>query len=623
LAIGDTQEIVGAKIIAPGVDPASSVKALRYYDKFAQGAYDNNFEVMRSPDVILNISRLEEEIILNWYEMADEVESYNKLGYQFQGYIIYQGESLNGPWKQIAIFDLDDGIQGVLDEQLDPETNLIISAPAVVGKDNGLQRYISIKTDNIFNPGQRLSNYRDYYFAVTSYSVNLDAVPRVVESTIVGQRAAPSATDYGLEITKEYGDTITINHDQGIADGTFFANIVDPTSIPDGTYRIKIENDRSMSFDKNGSFYTSFPEFDQNNNSNYTLNANAPVVDGVQFHLVSFFDPPTTYYDASYKVNTDTSDGDLHLWWVPMYNEHANTKFLSRDLEFRFTGLTASGDDDNDAPIVEGGQWTTQWEATARFEPDVSGYDHVQMRAPFELWDVENDRQVNFAVFNRNRDGGATYGDSVGDPNSPGMEPRWRITGLDFIIPIMTEYNPGMAETTIHSPTDSNATWAIFFSPYGSSVWSNGDMYTILSTNPLQPGSDEFVLTTQQGMSTGPEELKKEQLKKINVVPNPYWAHNPGERDGVNHFIRLTNLPGSGVKIRIFTLGGDLVKVIDDSERNIDGTLGLQYANWDLRNKAGIPVASGIYIIHFEVEGVGSVIRKSAIIMAEERLKPF
>jgi hypothetical protein len=66
-----------------------------------------------------------------------------------------------------------------------------------------------------------------------------------------------------------------------------------------------------------------------------------------------------------------------------------------------------------------------------------------------------------------------------------------------------------------------------------------------------------------------------------------------------------------------------LVKVIDDTERGKDGTLGLNYANWDLRNRAGIPVASGIYLIHFEVEGVGNVIRKAAIIMAEERLKPF
>ena len=619
LAVGDTQVIVGAKIVAPGVDPPSSVRALRYYDQFAQTAFENNFNVMRSPDVSVDIARLDQEIILTWEENADSIESFNNLGYQFQGYIVYQGESINGPWKQIAIFDLNDGIQGILDEQLDPETNLIVTTPVVVGADKGLQRYISIKTDEIFNPGQRLSNYRDYYFAVTSYSINPDGRPRVVESTITGHRVAPTAVDYGFMIKEEYGDTMGIEHTQGVADGTFFTRIVDPTLVPDASYRIKIEEDHSISIDKNGSFYKSFAEYDQHGVSNYTASANAPIVDGAQIHLLASFDPPTTYTDAFYTVNADTSDGNLHLYWVPVYNDLASTEFICRDLEFRFTGVTASGDDNNDAPIVEGGQWTTQWEGAARFKPDVTGYEHVQMRSPFELWDVENDRQVNFAVFNRNRDQGAPYGDGVGDPNTPGMEPRWRIMGLDFIIPIMTEYNPDTAETTVHSPVDTNGTWAVFFTRT-SSVWSYGDRYILQFTNPLQPGKEEFLLTTEQNMVSGQEALKKEQLKMINVVPNPYWAHNPGERSSVDHFIRLTNLPSSGVKIRIFTLAGDLVKVIDDSERSQDGTLGLQYANWDLRNTAGIPVASGVYLIHFEVKGVGNTVRKAAVMMAEERL---
>jgi hypothetical protein len=628
LAVGDTQVIVGAKIIAPGVDPPSSVNALRYFDKFAQGAFDNNFEVMRSPDVTLDVARLDQEIILSWDENADEIESFKKLGYQFQGYIVYQGESSNGPWKQIAIFDLNDGIQGILDEQLDPETNLIITAPVVVGKDLGLQRYISIRKDAIFNPGQRLSNYRDYYFAVTSYSVNLEGIPRVVESTIIGRRVAPTATEYGSMIAEEYGDTLGVEHSQGVADGVFFAKVVDPTIVPDASYRIRVENDRSMSVDKNGSFYKNFPELDQNGQTNYTDLVNAPLVDGVQIHLVATLDPPTTFTDAAFKVNADTSDGGLYLldflqfYPAATYNSFANDDLLSLDLEFRFTGITVNGDDDNDAPIVEGGQWTTQWERTAIGASTDSGFAHIQMRAPFELWDIENNRQVNFVVFNRNIDGSATYGNSVGDPNSPGMEPRWRITGRDYIVPIMTAYNPQTAENTVFSPTDSNSTWVLYFTN-SSSIWSYGDVYTVLYDNPLKPGSDEFVFTTQQGMVSGRESLKKEQLKKINVVPNPYWANNPGERDGVNHFIRFTNLPGSGVKIRIFTLSADLIKVIDDSERSKDGTLGLQYANWDLRNRAGIPVASGIYIIHFEVEGVGNVVRKAAIIMAEERLSVF
>jgi hypothetical protein len=95
------------------------------------------------------------------------------------------------------------------------------------------------------------------------------------------------------------------------------------------------------------------------------------------------------------------------------------------------------------------------------------------------------------------------------------------------------------------------------------------------------------------------------------------------ERDPINRFVRLTNLPGAGAKIRIFTLAGELVRVIDDAARAADGTSGLQYANWDLRNDAGIPIASGIYIVHVEVPNVGTKVLKAVVVMPEERLDIF
>jgi hypothetical protein len=65
------------------------------------------------------------------------------------------------------------------------------------------------------------------------------------------------------------------------------------------------------------------------------------------------------------------------------------------------------------------------------------------------------------------------------------------------------------------------------------------------------------------------------------------------------------------------------VRVINDAARSADGTSGLQYANWDLRNDAGIPVASGVYIVHVEVPNVGTVVRKAVVMMPEERLDVF
>jgi len=636
MAVGDTQIVMGAKIMAPGADPPSSVSALRYYAKFAQTAFENDFDIVRSPPIEeLTIRRFDQEIFLNWFDESDQIESFEKHGYQFQGYIVYQGQSMNGPWERIAIYDKVDNIGGIWDEQYDEKKGVVINAPVVAAKDVGLQRYIRITEDAIFNPDQRLSNYRDYYFAVTTYCINLNETPKFIESAIVARTVAPSAVDYGTEFTEQYGNLDTLNHISGTADGTFIASVVDPSIIPDANYKIIIKDDHSMLVEKNGSLYDTFQEFGPDSVSNYTVFENAPVVDGLQFHLIASFDAPTTFNDVEFTTDADTSDGDLVFAGDPtnwgysngLYNNFGNgvptpsANILRRDLQLRFTGITVNGDDDNDASITQGGQWTTQWPGASWGEAYLDTFSHAQLRAPFELWDIENNRQINFVVINRNADRASPYAYGVGDPATPGMEPRWRITGQDYIIPIMTDYDPETAETTVFAHNDSNSTWVLFFARRGAAVWSFSDVYTVFYDNPLIPGQDEFSLTTTQGMISYRELIKKEQLKKINIVPNPYWAHNPGETHPINRFIRLTNLPGSGVTIRIFTLAGELVKVINDSKRQEGGTFGLQYANWDLRNDAGIPVASGVYLIHFEVEGVGNVVRKAAVFLPEERLR--
>ncbi|WP_255307868.1 hypothetical protein [Candidatus Kryptonium thompsonii] len=42
-----------------------------------------------------------------------------------------------------------------------------------------------------------------------------------------------------------------------------------------------------------------------------------------------------------------------------------------------------------------------------------------------------------------------------------------------------------------------------------------------------------------------------------------------------------------------------------------------------MRNEAGVPVASGIYIVHVDVPGVGSKILKVVVFQREERLRYF
>jgi hypothetical protein len=98
-----------------------------------------------------------------------------------------------------------------------------------------------------------------------------------------------------------------------------------------------------------------------------------------------------------------------------------------------------------------------------------------------------------------------------------------------------------------------------------------------------------------------------EVLDEINVVPNPYYAYSQYETSKLDNRIKITNLPEK-CQIRIYSSNGKLI-------RNIKKDSPITFQDWDLTNHAGIPVASGIYLIHVEVPNVGERVLKAFIAM--------
>src|ERR1041385_5760143 len=87
------------------------------------------------------------------------------------------------------------------------------------------------------------------------------------------------------------------------------------------------------------------------------------------------------------------------------------------------------------------------------------------------------------------------------------------------------------------------------------------------------------------------------------VVPNPYRAHSPWDKpivpgDIFTKHIDFMGLPRAKARIRIYTLAGDLVAVLDH-----DGTNGDGEARWDLISRNGQDTESGVYL--FTVEWLG------------------
>jgi len=107
-------------------------------------------------------------------------------------------------------------------------------------------------------------------------------------------------------------------------------------------------------------------------------------------------------------------------------------------------------------------------------------------------------------------------------------------------------------------------------------------------------------------------------LAQINVVPNPYYAFSEYEETGFDNRIKITNVPDL-CTVTIYTLDGKFVRRYERNtgregfDIRVPSTLGRLPSSaieWDLRNSAGIPVSSGIYLIHIEAPGLGERVIK-------------
>jgi hypothetical protein len=100
----------------------------------------------------------------------------------------------------------------------------------------------------------------------------------------------------------------------------------------------------------------------------------------------------------------------------------------------------------------------------------------------------------------------------------------------------------------------------------------------------------------------GNNDVSKNALDLINVVPNPYFAYSAYESGTLDNIVKITNLPQNCV-ISIYTVNGTLIRRFqkDDPKTSLD---------WDLKNQKNVPIASGLYLIHVNVPDVGEKVVK-------------
>jgi len=109
-------------------------------------------------------------------------------------------------------------------------------------------------------------------------------------------------------------------------------------------------------------------------------------------------------------------------------------------------------------------------------------------------------------------------------------------------------------------------------------------------------------------------------LSFVNVVPNPYYGYSEYEISEFSNLIRITNLPPRA-DITIYTLDGKFIRQYKRAEelpgvdilpedprtnnRAIESRQIYPDLDWDMKNEEGIPVASGVYLIHVDAFELG------------------
>jgi hypothetical protein len=120
------------------------------------------------------------------------------------------------------------------------------------------------------------------------------------------------------------------------------------------------------------------------------------------------------------------------------------------------------------------------------------------------------------------------------------------------------------------------------------------------STNPavLRNGSLPLYSFSTLGLQPTPlkdnaNADKQALLDKMHVVPNPYYGYAGYEQNRLDSRVRI-----------IYSIDGALIRRLEKDNAKVS------YIDWDIRNAKGLPIASGMYMVHINAEGIGETIVK-------------
>jgi hypothetical protein len=245
---GETATVVLALVAGTGLDAVSSVSVAKYYDTYAQYAYDQGFSLPSAPTTpTLTAVEMDGNISLDWGSdplAVNTTESTVSEGFEFEGYNVYQLPSSGSPLTEgikIATFDKVNLVQNILDPDVDPLTGLVVEVVKQTGSDAGVQRFYNTDYDEV--RGRPMSNGVKYHFAVTAYSYlaeNEGSPFKTLESGEARLTVTPHSTNPGVDVANVNGSDVTVTH-EGTANANVNVNIINSNNLKDETYHVNFD----------------------------------------------------------------------------------------------------------------------------------------------------------------------------------------------------------------------------------------------------------------------------------------------------------------------------------------------------------------------------------------------
>ena len=643
MAPGDTQEVVGAIIIGQGKNRLSSIASLKFFDTFAQAAFDSSFNLPSPPpQPQVDVATDHGKVILSW-DSGSRL-NYNQPGYKFEGYNVYQGASISGPWTLLATYDETTPPAVVFDEVFDIETGQIIPQfPVAFGSNLGVRFTHTITQDAV--RGGNLRDGTEYFFAVTSYSFNEFGKPKVLENPqavlrVIPQRAA-AGTNYGtatatpvLYQEKDTSkppatDVVSVEVvDPNLVTGHHYKVVFDPLDPPFsgfiGTDTATVVNGWSLVDSTTGDVVLA-DQVNRRGDDDYR------VVDGIRVKVSGKYFPKlqdgihfnnvTDHRRAIEGVNFGLpyfggGAGEGNDFFGSTINGASNPDSF-KTVEIRFSHTATQKCYRYLREEKAGGGAPAN---VGRVYPYSGFYD-----CNFQVWDVTNNVQLDAAFVER---GLATDDNGTLSPDTnttiPSMDQTWDpsddpVGDREYLFILNRPYSDTPKDEFRLDGEIANGTFPLLYVltaklRAAGDVIDDGDVFQFLWANPAIP-NDVYSFNTS-ALVRGNSALAKGRLDAIRVVPNPYYSRSRYELSQFNRIVRFMNLPET-CTIRIFNLAGDLVRTLHKTD------ITSSVLTWDLETENQLPVGSGVYIYHIDAGASGSTFGRMVVFMEKERLNNF